>query len=76
MVRSKLFEGWTFQIKLPEPFNDEALVARTHSDVGSQYNKVKAKQSTLHAPTLRAILAYICLLYTSHLLQLTSFRNL
>lgn len=59
MAKSKLFDSWTFQLPYPAPFDDKTAVAKTHSDIGSRHNKATAAQSTLHAPTLRAILAYL-----------------
>lgn len=59
MAKSKLFDSWTFQLPYPAPFDDKTAVAKTHSDIGSRHNLATAAQSTLHAPTLRAILAYL-----------------
>lgn len=57
MSRSKLFESWTYGLKLPIPL--DGITQRNYKDVGSRYNLADVVQSTLHAPTLKAILAYV-----------------
>ena len=56
-----LYETWTFQEELPDLF--QKLIhdlgrTKTSTKVSdcSQYNSLRAKSATLHAPTLRAIL--------------------
>ena len=58
MARTKLFESWTFKMALPEPFDDPQFSGA--KDFGlSKYNSAgRAPKATLHAPSLRALLAY------------------
>jgi len=56
MAKCKLFDGWTFARGLPKPF-DDASVSKTSTTVFSKFS-VGASKSTLHAATLRAIIAY------------------
>ena len=58
MARGKLFEGWSFKLSIPEPFDDPKYSGA--KDFGqSQYNYAgQVKKATLHAPTMRALLAY------------------
>lgn len=58
MSKSKMFEAWTFRLSLPEPFDDPQYSGA--KDFGqSQYNQAsRNRKATLHAPTLRALLAY------------------
>ena len=53
-----LFDNTTFLMECPEPFND-TRITRESTTHYSMYNTVSAKRSTLHAPTLRAIMAYM-----------------
>jgi len=60
MGKSKLFEAWSFKRKIHEPFNDPSVPKDTTDDAAmSMYNKMATKRSTLHAPTLCGILAYM-----------------
>ena len=61
MPRCKLFESWTFRLQRPAPFDGAAYDGA--KDFGlSCYNKAGAVQkATLHAPTLRAVMAYATL---------------
>lgn len=58
MARNKLFESWTFRLSLPAPFDDPSYSGQ--KDFGlSQYNATgRVKKASLHAPSLRALLAY------------------
>ena len=58
MARGKLFESWTFRQSLPAPFDEPGCAGQ--KDYGlSKYNCAGSVQkSSLHAPTLRALLAY------------------
>ena len=58
MARGKLFESWSFRLELPAPFNDPMYSGQ--KDFGrSIYNTAgSVKKASLHAPSLRAILAY------------------
>lgn len=58
MASHTLFESITFTMECPEPFND-ASIPRRRTDVTSVYCPASAKMASLHAPTLRAILAYM-----------------
>jgi len=60
MAKTKLFDKYTFDRHLPEPFNDPSVSKRSTDDSHmSRYNKTATKQSTLHAPALCGILAYM-----------------
>lgn len=65
MSKTKLFESWTFRLQLPAPFDDPKYAgAKNHSF--SQYNiSSTAQKSTLHAPSLRALLAFVKLVSAS-----------
>lgn len=58
MARGKLFESWTFSQPMPAPFTDPQYSGQ--KDHGfSVYNSAgKMRKASLHAPTLRALLAY------------------
>lgn len=58
MGKSKLFESWSFKMELPKPFDDPKYSGG--KDFGrSKYNAVgSVKKASLHAPSLRALLAY------------------
>ena len=58
MARGKLFESWSFKLSIPAPFDDPKYSgAQNHGQ--SQYNYAgSAQKATLHAPTMRALLAY------------------
>ncbi|MBR0277909.1 MAG: ATPase [Clostridia bacterium] len=58
MPNNLLFDSVTFTMECPAPFNGSS-VPRERTDVYSAYNTASAKKSTLHAPTLRAVLAYM-----------------
>lgn len=53
-----LFDDETFRMRCPEPFDDSSI-AKESTTVYSRYNIVSSKKSMLHAPTLRAIMAYM-----------------
>ena len=55
---SKLFEDWTWNRKLPAPFDDVAISQRTKVHL-SRYNTASTKTATLHSATLSAILQYM-----------------
>lgn len=58
MAKTKLFEAWSFRLQQPAPFDDPKY-AGSKSMGFSQYNTSStAQKSTLHAPTMRALLAY------------------
>lgn len=60
MAKTKLFESWTFRLQLPPPFDDPKYSGAKPMGF-SQYNTSStAQKATLHAPTLRALLAYYC----------------
>lgn len=58
MPRGKLFEGWTFKLSMPEPFDDPQYSGP--KDFGlSRYNAAGTlKKASLHAPSMRALMAY------------------
>ncbi len=53
-----LFDSVTFTMACPPPFDDTSI-ARESTTVNSRYNVASVKKATLHAPTLRAVMAYI-----------------
>ena len=58
LAKTKLFEAWSFRLQQPAPFDDPKY-AGSKSMGFSQYNTSStAQKSTLHAPTMRALLAY------------------
>ncbi|MFR2488200.1 MAG: hypothetical protein ACLTAC_33560 [Hungatella sp.] len=62
MGHTKFFETWTFNRPLPEPFASEVAKAgkKTSMEPGSisKHNHMsRGKRATLHAPTLRALIA-------------------
>ena len=58
MARGKLFESWSFKLALPAPFDDPAYTGQKDHGL-SKYNSAGAvNKASLHAPTLRALLAY------------------
>lgn len=56
MANSKLFDSCTFTMDVPKEFDTYPRDSTTYT---SMYNVSSAKRATLHAPTLRAILAYM-----------------
>ena len=60
MAKSKLFADWTWRQELPKEFADPSVQPK-RTDVFSKYNSTSSKQSSMHAPTLRALLAYAAL---------------
>lgn len=58
MPQSKLFQSWTWSRAVPAPF-DDAGVTSSRTDVSSKYNSTASPKATLHAATLRGILAYM-----------------
>ena len=58
MARGKLFESWSFKLALPESF-DDAVYSGPKNFGLSKYNTTGTnRKATLHAPSLRALLAY------------------
>ena len=58
MARGKLFESWSFKLELPAPFDDPQYSGQKDHGL-SMYNTAGAVcKASLHAPTLRALLAY------------------
>ena len=57
MAKTKLFDSYTYKLTLPAPF-DSPNCTGAKSFGFSRYNTVSVQKSTLHAPTLRALLAY------------------
>lgn len=62
MANSKLFDSCTFTMAVPPEFSSYPNESTVHTSV---YNVGSAKRATLHAPTLRAILAYMKLSKTT-----------
>lgn len=58
MAKTKLFESWSFRLQQPAPFDDPQYSGSKNMGF-SQYNITStAQKATLHAPTMRALLAY------------------
>lgn len=58
MPRGKLFESWSFKLTIPAPFDDPKYSGAQDHGL-SKYNYAgSVKKATLHAPTMRALLAY------------------
>ena len=58
MAKTKLFEAWSFRLQQPAPLTTRNMPG-SKSMGFSQYNTSStAQKSTLHAPTMRALLAY------------------
>lgn len=55
MANSKIFDTWTWNRKLPEPFDDVSVNIRSNTHL-SKYNTEATKTASLHAATLSAIL--------------------
>ena len=62
MANSMLFDSCTFRMDVPPEFGSYPRDTTAHT---SMFNRASAKKSTLHAPTLRAILAYMRLYQTT-----------
>lgn len=62
MAKTKLFDSWTFALGLPAPF-DDPVCAGAKAFGFSRYNTTSIQKATLHAPTLRAIIAYAKLVH-------------
>jgi len=60
MAKSKLFADWSWRLAMPSVFADPSVEVR-RDDVYSRYNSTAKKSSTLHAPTLQALMAYAAL---------------
>lgn len=60
MAKSKLFADWIWRQEMPIEFADTSVQLK-RSDVFSKYNSTSSKQSSMHAPTLRALLTYAAL---------------
>ena len=56
MASSMLFSSCTFTMDVPPEFSRFPKDTTVYT---SMFNRASAKKSTLHAPTLRAILAYM-----------------
>ena len=64
MARSKLFEGWSFKLKLPAPFDDPQYAGQKNMGRSKYNTNTSVGTATLHAPSLRALLASATLLST------------
>lgn len=66
MAKCRMFDSSTFRLALPAPFDDPKYCGAKPYGT-SMYNMVSgAKKATLHAPTLRAMLAYAKLMSASN----------
>ena len=57
MAKVKLYENRTWSMPLPKPF--DVTVNTVSTKLYSRYNTAATKKSTLHSPSLSAILAYL-----------------
>lgn len=57
MAKVKLYENRTWSMSLPKPF--DVTVNTVSTKLYSRYNTAATKKSTLHSPSLSAILAYL-----------------
>ena len=62
MGRTKIFENWTFQRPLPEPFGTETAKrgkkdSTDLSSISIHNHMTRGKRATLHGATLRALIA-------------------
>ncbi len=58
MPNNLLFDSGTFTMQCPSPFDDPSIKKESTTEY-SIYCVASAKKSTLHAPTLRAVTAYM-----------------
>ena len=59
MSKTKLFESWTFRLQLPSPFDDPKYSGAKPMGFSQDNTSSTAQKATLHAPTLRALLAFV-----------------
>ena len=65
MARSKLFESWSFKLKLPAPFDDPKYAGQKNKGRSKYNTNTSVGTATLHAPSLRALLAFAKLVHAS-----------
>ena len=65
MARSKLFESWSFKLKLPAPFDDPQYAGQKNMGRSKYNTNTSVGTATLHAPSLRALLAFAQLVNAS-----------
>ncbi len=65
MAKTKLFDNFTFKVQLPAPFDDPSYAGAKTFGL-SRYNMISIPKATLHAPTLRALLAYAKLVHETN----------
>ena len=65
MARSKLFESWSFKLKLPAPFDDPQYAGQKNIGRSKYNSNTSVGAATLHAPSLRALLAFAQLVNAS-----------
>ena len=65
MARSKLFESWSFKLKLPAPFDDPKYAGQKNMGRSKYNTNTSVGTATLHAPSLRALLAFAKLVHAS-----------
>ncbi len=58
MAKSKLFESWSFKLPLPAPFDDPQYSGPKSLGFSMYNNVTTAQKASLHAPSLKALLAY------------------
>lgn len=67
MARAKLFESWSFKLKLPAPFDDPQYIGQKNFGKSRYNTNTSVGVATLHAPSLRALLAYAKLVSAAEL---------
>lgn len=65
MARGKLFESWSFKLAMPKPFDDPSYGGMKDFGLSKYNTSGRLKKASLHAPTLRAIMAYAKLVSAS-----------
>ena len=58
MARGKLFDNWTFRLELPVPFDDPQYSGQKDFGLSTYNSSGTLRKACLHAPSLRALLAY------------------
>lgn len=67
MARAKLFESWSFKLKMPAPFDDPQYLGQKNFGRSRYNSNTSVGAATLHAPSLRALLAYAKLVSAAEL---------
>lgn len=65
MARTKLFDNWTFRLELPAPFDDPKYSGQRVFGLSMYNSGGTVHKACLHAPAMRALLAYARLVLAS-----------